>query len=78
MKSDFQSSQGLVQLNGGLCRSVIILVCSEAELFFDLGRLYKKYLTRCQISRSKSKLSQFNKSGFQSSQGLVQLNRGSM
>ena len=32
MKSDFQSSQGLVQMDEGLSRSVIILVGSEAEI----------------------------------------------
>ena len=56
---------------------MIILVGSEAELIFDLGRLQKKYLARCQISSSKSvSFCSFMKSGFQSSQGLVQLNRG--
>ena len=33
---------------------MIILVGSEAGLIFDLDRLQKKYLARCQISSSKS------------------------
>ena len=64
MKSGFQSSQGLVQLNRGLCRSVIILVGSELELVFDLGCLQKKYSIRCQISSSKSELVQFHEKRF--------------
>ena len=48
----------------GLCRSVIILVGSEAGLIFDLGRLQKKYLARCQISSSKSELLQFHENRF--------------
>ena len=43
-----------------LSRSVIILVGSETELIFDLGRLRKKYLTRCQISISINTLVQFH------------------
>ena len=44
--------------------SVIILVGSEAELIFDLDRLQKKYLARCQISSSKSELLQFHEKWF--------------
>ena len=43
---------------------MIILVGSEAELIFDLGRLQKKYLARCQISSSKSELEQFHEKRF--------------
>ena len=57
---------------------VIILLGSEAELMFDLGCLRRKYLTRCQLSSSKLSLCSFMKSGFQSSQGILQLNRGPM
>ena len=58
-----------------LSRNVIILVGSEAEIISDIGDLRKKkYLARCQISSSKILLCSFMKSGFQSSQGLVQMN----
>ena len=57
-------------------RSVIILVGSEAEIISDMGDLRIKYLTRCQISSSKILLCSFIKSDFQSSQGLVQKDRG--
>ena len=43
---------------------VIILLGSEAELMFDLGCLRRKYLTRCQLSSSKSKLVQFHEKRF--------------
>ena len=43
---------------------MIILVGSEAGLVFDLGRLQKKYLARCQISSSKSELVQFHEKRF--------------
>ena len=43
---------------------MIILVGSEAGLIFDLGRLQKKYLARCQISSSKSELVQFHEKRF--------------
>ena len=56
-----------------LSRSLIILVGSEAEIISDIGDLRKKYLARCQISRSKILLCSFMKSDFQSSQGLVQM-----
>ena len=38
----------------GLGRSVTVRVQSERERIFDLGGLRKKYLIRCQISRSKT------------------------
>ena len=60
MKSDFQSSQGLVQWIEGPSRSVIILVGSEAEIISNIGDLRKKYLARCQISSSKNTLMQFH------------------
>ena len=43
---------------------MIILVGSEAGLIFDLGRLQKKYLARCQISSSKSELVQIHEKRF--------------
>ena len=43
---------------------MIILVGSEAGLIFDLGRLQKKYVARCQISSSKSELLQFHEKLF--------------
>ena len=43
---------------------MIILVGSEAGLIFDLGRLQKKYLARCQISSSKNELLQFHEKRF--------------
>ena len=43
---------------------MIILVGSDAGLLFDLGRLQKKYLARCQISSSKSELVQFHEKRF--------------
>ena len=39
-----------------LCRSGEIQVGSKAELIIVLGRLSKKYLTRCRILRSKDYL----------------------
>ena len=48
----------------GLCRNVITLVGSEWVIVFDLGGLRKKYLLRCQISRSKTVLMQFHKKSF--------------
>ena len=43
-----------------LCRSVIILVGSEAKILSDIGDLRKKHLARCQISSSKNTLVQFH------------------
>ena len=39
----------------GLGRSVNVWLQSEAERIFDLGGIRKKYLIRCQISRSKTR-----------------------
>ena len=39
----------------GLGRSVTVRVRSERERIFDLGCIRKKYLIRCQISRSKTR-----------------------
>ena len=39
----------------GLRRSVNFRLQSEAETIFDLGGIRKKYLIRCQISRSKTR-----------------------
>ena len=36
-------------------RSVTTRVQSDRERIFDLGSIRKKYLTRCQISRSKTR-----------------------
>ena len=36
-------------------RSVITRVHSDREKIFDLGGIRKKYLIRCQISRSKTR-----------------------
>ena len=44
----------------GPSRSVIILVCSEAEIISNISDLRKKYLARCQISSSKNTLVQFH------------------
>ena len=44
----------------GPSSSVIILVCSEAEIISNIGDLRKKYLARCQISSSKNTLVQFH------------------
>ena len=44
--------------------SVVILVVSDGMRIFDLGRLQKKYLARCQISSSKSELVQFHEKRF--------------
>ena len=39
----------------GLGRSVNVRLQSEGERIFDLGGIRKKYLIRCQISRSKTR-----------------------
>ena len=61
IKSDYQYSQGLVQMIEGLCRSVRVLVGSTGGLIVDLGGLRKKNLIRCQISSSKVVLGRFLK-----------------
>ena len=43
----------------GLGRSVIVRVQSEGEKVFDLDGIRKKYLIRCQISRSKTRYAMF-------------------
>ena len=63
-KSVFSLDKDLFNWIEGLCRSVIILVGSEAGLIFDLGRLQKKYSARCQISSSKRELVQFHEKRF--------------
>ena len=49
----FNLVKDLCKLNEGWSRSVSILVGSESAGFFDLGGLRKKYLSCCQILRSK-------------------------
>ena len=58
----------------GLGRSVPVRVRSERERIFDLGCIRKKYLIRCQISRSKTRYIVFQHKFFQPSQGLIQMN----
>ena len=49
----------------GQGRSVTVRVQSEGEWIFELGGIWKKYLIRCQISRSKTRYKVFqNKSLF--------------
>ena len=55
----FQPSQGLIQMNWSLVRSVTVRVQTEGERIFALGGLRKKYLIRCQISRSKTRYKAF-------------------
>ena len=55
-KSVFHYSEGLVQSIERLCRSGSIQIGSKAERFFFIGSLRKRYLTRCQILRSKDYL----------------------
>ena len=72
----FSLVKGLFKWVEVLSRSVIVLVGSETEIIFDIGRLRKKYLTRSQISSIKNPLVQFCsflKIDFQSCQGLVQI-----
>ena len=53
-KSLFNLVKELFKWIGGLGRSVTVRVQSEGERIFDLGGIRKKYLIRCQISRSKT------------------------
>ena len=53
-KSLFNLVKNLVKWNEGLGKSVTTQVQSEGEWIFDLGGTRKKYLIRCQISRSKT------------------------
>ena len=53
-KSLFNLVKDLFKWIEGLGRSVTVRVQSEGERIFDLGVIRKKYLIRCQISRSKT------------------------
>ena len=53
-KSLFNLVKDLFKWIEGLRRSVTVRVQSEGERIFDLGGIRKKYLIRCQISRSKT------------------------
>ena len=54
-KSLFNLVKDLFKWIEGLGRSVTVRVQSEGERIFDLGGIRKKYLIRCQISRSKTR-----------------------
>ena len=54
-KSLFNIVKHLFKWLDGLVRSVTVRVQSERERIFDLGGIRKKYLIRCQISRSKTR-----------------------
>ena len=54
-KSLFNLVKDLFKWLEGLVRSVTVRVQSERERIFDLGGIRKKYLIRCQISRSKTR-----------------------
>ena len=54
-KSLFNLVKDLFKWIEGLVRSVTVRVQSEGERIFDLGGIRKKYLIRCQISRSKTR-----------------------
>ena len=57
-----------------LCRSGKTQVGSKAEEIIVLGGLSKKYLTRCQILRSKwLSIYSLTKSVFQYNEGLIQI-----
>ena len=58
-KSLFNIVKDLVKWIDGLERSVTVRVQSEGERTFDLGGMRKKYLIRCQISRSKTRYKVF-------------------
>ena len=49
---------------------------SKAEEIIVLGSLRKKYLTCCQILRSKDSICSLTKSVFQYREGLIQINLG--
>ena len=55
LKSHFNLVKDLFKWIEGLVRSVNVRVQSEGERIFDLGGIRKKYLIRCQISRSKTR-----------------------
>ena len=54
-KSLFKIVKDLFKWIEGLGRSVNIQIQSEGERIFDLGGIRKKYLIRCQTSRSKTR-----------------------
>ena len=54
-KSLFNLAKDLFKWIEGLGRSFTVRVQSEGERIFDLGCIRKKYLIRCQISRSKTR-----------------------
>ena len=54
-KSLFNLVKHLFKWLEGLVRSVTVRVQSERERIIDLGGIRKKYLIRCQISRSKTR-----------------------
>ena len=54
-KSLFKLVKDLFKWIEGLGRSVNVRIQSEGERIFDLGGIRKKYLIRCQISRSKTR-----------------------
>ena len=54
-KSLFNLVKDLFKWIEGLGRSVTVRVQSEGERIFDLVGIQKKYLIRCQISRSKTR-----------------------
>ena len=54
-KSLFNLVKDLFKWIEGLGRSFTVRVLSEGERIFDLGGIRKKYLIRCQISRSKTR-----------------------
>ena len=60
MKSDFQYSQGIVQMDWGPSRSVIILVGSEAEIISNIGDLRNKYFNKLSNFELKITLVQFH------------------
>ena len=55
-KAIFSLVKGFFNWNERLRSSVTFLVGSGTEIIFHLGGLWKKYLTRCQISSSKNTL----------------------
>ena len=70
-KSLFNLVKDLFKWIEGLVRSVTFQVQSEGERIFDLGGIRKKYLIRCQISRSKTRYIKFqHKSLFSLVKGL--------
>ena len=70
MKSDLQSSQGLVEMKWEPKEECHSPTEFDKRAYFKSGWFMKKYLMLCQISRSKSTLVQFKKSDSQSSQGM--------